>query len=166
MRLYVILLSSILIISSCCKRDSRDDFSFERIGYQGDDLKLEGYYLKRNLERENQFLVFFLFRNGVFFGGSYHNAETIEDLDSVIIKNFNQATDVPFRWGIFQIEGVSIMIEKWVSSSDCESYPVNTYTGEILNDTTIIFDNELYDTMRFRLFSPKPDSSTRFIEGS
>lgn len=151
---------------SCCDRDGRDDFSFERRDYDGNNLRLDGYYFSKDKDVLSRYYVFFLFQNGIFYDGVYRRASSLFDLDSVIQSSYKQVTEVPYWWGIYYVESESIFIERWQSTSGCESYPVYGIAGEIINDSTIYFSESNYDTMRFRQFSPKPDSSTNYIEGS
>ncbi len=79
-----------------------------------------------------------------------------------------------YDWGVFQIDGTQIKYEKWVASEG--PFSAFTYEGVILNDTTFVI-NKGYRMMdidkkaptevnweyHFKEFSPKPDSTNRFI---
>jgi hypothetical protein len=81
-----------------------------------------------------------------------------------------------FNWGVFQVNGANIKFERWYPSS---GGPLKAYisSGEILNDTTFLITEsyrmqkgnktELKDrneTYYFREFSPKSDSTNKFIK--
>ncbi len=151
----------ITFFPSCCDKDGRDSFSFERRDYLGFGLKTNGYFYNKQ-NNVTRFIV--INRNGVVFGGYGLEGGFLELEGHLRSNRLNESYNLVYNWGVFEVISREIVYEKWVSSSGCDPYPVYTYTGEILNDTTIVFDNDLYDTMRFRQFSPKPDSVTRFIE--
>ena len=68
-----------------------------------------------------------------------------------------------FDWGIYNVSDSQLIIQKWVSGSG-GPYPTWTYTGTILNDTTISFENKHYGVMKFYPLEEKPDSTNLFIE--
>ena len=83
--------------------------------------------------------------------------------------------DDKISWSVFQFDGNNIQFERWYPSSG-GPFPAYVRSGEILNDTTFIIteiyrmkdgvktdveeSNEVY---QFQAFSPKPDSTNRFI---
>ena len=85
-------------------------------------------------------------------------------------KSFQKKHD----WGTFQINKDSIVFERWYPAEVSKSY---YRSGKILNDTTFVITesyrlrngkkkewrekNEVY---HFKAFSPKPDSTNRFIK--
>lgn len=150
---------------SSCDREGRENFSFDRRDNNSNLLKLEGYYYSKY--DENKFTSIFLYRNGIMFYGSITTLEEGQDFNEYLnTYDFSQLYDLPYYWGIYKIEGTTIVIEEWSAGNGGE-YPVVMHVGEILNDTTIDFgEDDFFGLMRFRQFSPKPDSSTRFIEGS
>ena len=157
-----IMFWQVLIFITCisvygCNKYAREDFSFERQNYIGSELSTDGFYYKK---KDDQYLVFFLYRNGVFYGGLFHHATNLEDLTNTIsIKNVE---DVPYLWGIYQVLNENLIVEKWESGTG-GPYPVYQMGAEIINDTTLLFDNSLYDTMYYHKYSPKPDSTNVWI---
>ena len=81
--------------------------------------------------------------------------------------------DYKSTWGIFKVVNNVVMIERVIGSGGLRGLAFIDY-GEILNDTTIhIYKNEdpytnvssvKDDTLHFKQFSPKPDSTNVFIK--
>lgn len=83
-------------------------------------------------------------------------------------------------WGVFNVTGSEIVIERWVTASGGGTYPTQMLKGVIKNDTTIHFHTligvhpvnynskkkvlTIDETYHFRQFSPKPDSTNNFIK--
>lgn len=151
------LMSFVFLSVLGCDKYAREDFSFERQDYTGVALNTDGFYYK---QKDDRFLVFFLYKNGVFHGGLFHQATNLKDLKNTI--SINSMKDVPYLWGIFQVLNENLIIEKWESGTG-GPYPVFQMKAEILNDTTLLFDNSLYDTVYYHEFSPKPDSTNMWI---
>lgn len=142
-------------------------------------------------EGKKVFDCFVLYQNGIYYNiahGGYDPNLSISDrlleIDENIKRNRvereKEYISVRPYWGVFVIEGSEIKIERWVTASGGGTYPAQKLIGEILNDTTIHFHTkvgahpinantkkktvEIDDTYHFRQFSPKPDSTNRFIE--
>jgi hypothetical protein len=159
----------IAIALSCNKICPTDELQASRQDYVGNFIRLDGiYYGKgRPYGNDNQF---FLYRNGIRREGCSDPSE------KAIPKKFacsNWADMVKAgkrdrsQWGIYWVRNDTIFVERWQSVSDC-GHDVFTYTGKILNDTTLLIPQNrqdlLFDTFRFAKFSPKPDSTNSFIK--
>jgi len=133
--------------------------------------------------------AFMLFRNGVYVlvtSGSYSiKLDSISRLKQVDkdVKNRvdkqNNFINLNPNWGIFKINGQSIQIKRWLSGNG-QDYPIQTLKGTIINDSTINIFQKIGDesssknskkktyivdeTYHFRQFSPKPDSTNKFIK--
>jgi hypothetical protein len=135
-------------------------------------LKINGYFYS---PYEDGYCAFFLFENGNYFDeGALLGISDLNELDSIIVKveQSQYTKNLYYRWGIYRLEGSTILINRWLPGVG-GPYPTQLLKGEILNDTTIkiagLTENgttNRIDTFHFRQFSPKPDSTTQFIEGS
>jgi hypothetical protein len=137
-----------------------------RVPYIGNALRLEGLYYTKDYKS-----TFFLYRNGIL------QAACINDAIPAIPDKFNcslksdmvaSAKKVPYFWGIYRIEHDSIRIETWGTIADC-TYDTFLRQGKILNDSTFLMvgmvdrNSMVPDTFHFVAFSPKPDSTNKFI---
>lgn len=137
-------------------------------------LRTDGYYYTGTIGPGETVTVYFLYRNGTLCSsGSYHGEEFGEKIlkasspDAVAFrKKFKDA------WGVFQVNGDSIVFEKWDPGSG-QQYLVNRRLGVILNDSTFMiekivgsdgpirdFHKEIY---HFQPFKHKPDSTNDFV---
>ena len=179
-RLYdmrVLLLIGTLVVLSCsCKKDfmKDDGFSLERMPYTGNQLRIDGYYYQK--VNSSLFSVYFLYSNGIILsaGGVFTDKTAI---DNYIREEFLETLsykESKILWGLFAIDGANIRFERWYPSDP----PLKAYVrkGEILNDTTFIITQsyrvvngqktdikQREETYHFNEFSPKPDSTNRFV---
>jgi len=172
----MISLYILLSTSSCESYENSDDkLSLERIDYNGNELRINGYYYMKDPYR-SQIHVFFLYKNGIILDGSAFDIENTNRTEEWYRNGFyaTNATKYKYNWGVFQIDGYQIKYEKWT--------PVQgplwaaTYEGVIINDTTFVINNyfrakdagkkaptEVHWEYHFKKFNPKPDSTNRFI---
>jgi hypothetical protein len=137
-----------------------------RVRYIGNALRLDGLYYTKDFKSN-----FFLYRNGILKG------VCVDDAINAIPNKFKcslnadiiaGAQKVPYFWGVYLIEQDSIRIETWGTIADC-SYDTFQRKGKILNDTTFLIagmvnrNSTIQDTFYFAAFSPKPDSTNKFI---
>ena len=151
-----------------------DELSLPKQEYTGKELKIDGYYY---IKFNNIFEVFFLYKDGII---TYAGTIPIEDL-SEREKRFqngefyNHIKNIKFFWGVFNIKNNQILYERWCPSEP----PYRTYVreGNIINDTTFVItklfrmvngkkteESELNEVYHFKQFSPKPDSTNKFIK--
>lgn len=142
-------------------------------------LKVDGFYWVKVSDTNYNIWkdTFFLYENGVlvYGGGIYDLCENSASFLQFIKRNSDRVFKQKNKssWGGYIIIGRNIQFEKWEPSS---GGPMKTVVrrGHILNDTTFVisekfnhYDGRTYpvqDTFRFREFSPKPDSTNRFIK--
>lgn len=178
MKQLLLLLSLCILIT--CKTPQK--LSIDHGDYLGDDIRMDGYYYYFD---GNKFNDFFLFTNGVYYGGP--GMGSITDLDSSPLDSMDEEIreyhlfrerhlPLQYEWGIFSIEELEIQIERWIPSSGNYGYPTQILEGKILNDTTILFHTQIGDgsgkkkvknidmIYHFRQFSPKPDSTNIYIK--
>jgi hypothetical protein len=143
-----------------------DDLTFEQRPYLGDELRMDGYYYYRYHTSEgDRYRTHFFYRNGVV-----RYVGTFENLDSLTGDDFLDGT-ARHHWGLFHVDGERIAFERWYPAEYVKAF---IRSGRILNDTTFVITesrrsngeairerNEVY---HFRPFSPKPDSTSGFLE--
>lgn len=131
-----------------------------------------------------------LFNNGIYYNISHGGYNPNLKIDSVLVKLDNEVKDQVKRqndnlnyrpyWGVFKVSNSKIEIERWVTASGAGAYPTQIFIGEIKNDTTIHFHTlvgaypvntnnkkktkTIDETYHFRQFSPKLDSTNKFIK--
>lgn len=144
--------------------------------YEGDELQIDGYYYHKFEGRSsNSFLILFFFKNGIAFS-SVVDALNESQLNSAVKNkgNFNTEKASRDNWGIFEVNANSIKhVEWWYVPGGFGECSTRSWYGNILNDTTFIFDRmstdndgDLFDVnreFRFMQYSPKPDSTCPFI---
>lgn len=179
-----LILNAIILLSVCCiflnscsklfdKKD--DELSIVRKSYDGNQLRIDGYYYRVGFKGEINDGYFF-FRNGVLIstGGI---TLSLDDMDNMMIKNYIDGKRYRKRkidWGVFVVKGDSIYFERWYPHGPNMAY---VRSGKIINDSTFHIKksfrlvNGLETEIRerdeiyyFRVFSPKPDSTNNFIK--
>jgi len=174
-KILMLLFTGFILSSSSCDRErdeSLDDkLSLEKIDYNGNELRIDGYFICLH-----GFAPYFLYRNGIIMGGTGEKNNDISIMEEWF-RNGSYATHAQkykYDWGIFQISGNQIKYEKWAPVQG--PLLAATYEGVILNDTTFVINksyrvqdagkkapSELHWEYHFKQFSPKPDSTNRFI---
>lgn len=160
-----------LILSSCCIEE--DLLRNEREDYLGDELRIDGlyYYL---LEGEIRGITF-LYRNGICFeifgdGTKRYNPEEIKTL--LTEKHIGYHINDKSSWGIFHVAGNSFFMEKWATPLD-RNRSTFIESGHILDGTSFLITKiddshsgvkEVNRIYYFYPYSPKPDSTNKFIK--
>ena len=170
----IVLLFVMLLNLKCSWFESQEDqLSFSRTPCKENKLKLDGYYY-RSLSFDH-IEIYFFYRNGNLLYGTATNLGGLENLESFFSngKYYEHAKNDNTFWGIFRITGNTIEYERWVPADGMGSAPIYRYTGTILNDTTFQMysscrvdgtdENPYNYVFKFKRFSPKPDSVTKFI---
>ena len=184
----------IVLIASSCK--GYENLTLIRESFTGSNLKTNGYYYiftDRSVGSGYEGKIsdaFFLYQNGIYYNfshGSYNPnlkiSENIRQLDSEVIYRVKREKDFinsQPNWGVFNVSGNDIKIERWVFSSGGGKYPTQKVLGKIINDSTIHFYEQeqnnptqygknkkwekIDETYHFRQFNPKPDSTNSFIK--
>ena len=167
---------------------------YKKEAYNGQNLKINGYYYIFKEKEEGRTLnstkynTFFLYKNGIYYDSNglssfTFNISRLDSLDLLVKKNvinLGKYEQLQYQWGVFKVKGTEIEIERWVTSSGGGAYPTRIIKGEILNDSTIHFHTlvgshpvnvgskkktiTIDETYHFRQFSPKPDSTNKFIK--
>lgn len=154
----------ILLALNGCKAFKDDELSLTKQPYNGDKLKMEGYYYEINPHTNGIGEAAFLYRDGtmLFCGGSGENDDPFGFIENLLASPdfIEHAKEHAFYWGVFQIDGSAIQYERWYQSDG--ALPVRRSEGNILNDTTFVVDDNT--VFHFRHYTPKPDSTNQFIQ--
>lgn len=168
-----ILLIVILFSFSCKDWFEDEDFSMTREEYSGDQIKIDGYYYYYYSQDSGLASITIFYKNGIVIDGIGERSNLIEIENSFSNGKFYQSvTKIKEVWGIYQVENNQIMIERIIAMGGFNRISYTDY-GEILNDTTIHLykhketykniSESMNDTLHFKQFSPKPDSTNVFI---
>ncbi|MDR1153883.1 MAG: hypothetical protein LBL04_04160 [Bacteroidales bacterium] len=181
-KMLTLLSAGFILSSSSCDRkwdESSDDrLTLEKIDYNGKELRIDGYYRRYDYAGKEKKLhgvtPYILYSNGVILGDVGVPIDRVSEMEECFRNGFYVNNAKKYYWGVFQINGIQIKYEKWVPSDG----PFSTfiYEGVILNDTTFIINKyyrmkdidkksptEVNWEYHFKQFSPKPDSTNRFI---
>lgn len=165
-----IIIAMLLSLSACTKDKYQDDeFSLNRAEYNGNELRIDGYYASKAIGEDYSYLYVF-YQNGVLLKPGV--AENTDEYIQKFVDGFNH--NIKDFWGIYQIQDSTIQVE-FYKPKMTEGLPAYIKTGKILNDTTFILTNEkrskdgsesraISETYHFREYSPKPDSTNTFIK--
>jgi hypothetical protein len=179
-KMLTLLSTGFILSSSSCDKErnesSDDKLSLEKINYKGNELRIDGYYYQNYISGD-YIHTFFLYKNGIILDGMSIRIDKILEKEENFRNGFyatNVASKYKYQWGVFQIDGTKIKYEKWVPTNG--PFPAVTYEGVILNDSTFVINKsyraldagkkvptEHYWEYHFKEFSPKPDSTNRFI---
>ena len=152
----------LLVIGSCV---ALKPLKMQRVDNLTNRIRTDGIFVSNNNRRREDCGVYIFYTNGVMlsFENRRKSNECIDYWTEHLNKNYNYK-EVPYWWGIYQLTNDSISFERWLSTD--YYYPTISYTGQVINDTVIIvnYESSILDTFRFVEFSPKPDSTNRFIK--
>lgn len=167
--LFLIVILTLILLPSC------KDYSLmtKRQDYVSNNLKLDGYYYYNPTGIDSSITVgLFLYKNGVVLDVGGIKSKDLKQMDNYIKSAYN-FQKYKIGWGVLKAHKNEITYETWVSSSG-GGFPTVKRSGEILSDTTFVirktydqsskknrFEKTIY---RFRKFSPKPDSTNKFIK--
>ena len=155
-----------LLGSLGCLKERFDMLTLERKNFNGNEIRTDGYYyaFSKTSTGESLGTIFFLYKNGVFFYLGSPKVSTVADLEAYTRPYIANPNGGRRNWGVFQVEGSQISIERWLYNSGGK-IPAQVFQGQILNDTT--FRMELFSTIetwKFRPFAPKPDSTNAYVK--
>lgn len=174
-KLFIFTLISLAICDISCREEPilENDLSLKRMPYENGHLRIDGYYYT---QFDETYRIYFLYHNGtVLSGGNVLLDELENQEESYANGDFWEAKQAKQSyWGVFQVNGKRIEIEKWYPSSG-EALPVFLHRGEIQNDSTFVMtksietsasdeEKPIHHTYHFRKFSLKPDSTNDFIK--
>ena len=171
----LMFLVSVVILLNQCKKDP--EFSFARTPYQGNNLKINGYYYyKYSANNVEYYEIYFFYRNGVIL----NTGVTTKDQLALFEQNcsngtvYNKLKKHKVNWGIFKIDTNQIQFELYDYISAGARLSLWLSSGVIQNDSTFKIIalkrhgrseiTNVENIYHFKQFSPKPDSTNNFIE--
>jgi hypothetical protein len=161
-------------MSCCSKLFSDEKFSMQRKDYNGDELRIDGYYYHQEMDvKYPHTTVMFFYRNGiVLFAGSSFSC-ILDTVEMDILNRIEIITKNKMHWGLFGINNSNLVIEEYYDNPPSPALKVMKSFYEIKNDTTIIFrtvdhpgyKDKIYNTFyHFKQFDNKPDSTNVYIK--
>jgi len=169
----LILLILSMLFAQCTSGDD-DLLSLTLTPYNGNQLRIDGYYYQIGYDGKTIFSPYFFYKNGILISPE-GMGNSLEEMDSYIKKYYLDCQSYKkdkLDWGVFIVEGNIIKFGRWYPSER----PLKAFIreGVILNDTTFQITksyrsdsteqrgkDEMY---YFRSFSPKPDSTNVYIK--
>jgi hypothetical protein len=168
----IILASFILFLFTNCDEFKDDKMTLHKHPYYGSELRMDGYYY---IYDNNTYITPWCFyQDGCLLVISGRRSDLQEADNHIIqmyIRNFHYK-QVQHHWGVFHINNNNIVMQYY--QGDNYRTIVKVEEGHILNDTTFQMtlryrvngeDREsINDVYHFRQFSPKPDSTNKWIK--
>jgi len=168
-----------------CEGLFKDDdlLSLPLTPYTGNQLHIDGYYyqimdepslMDGILYGEGSIgMCYFFYENGIvlYLGG---RGNSLEGMDEYVIRAMGSQNykNIKFLWGVFVAEDSIIKIDSWFPGP--KPYKAYVMEGIVLNDTTFQITKsyrsngselrEKDEIYYFREFSPKPDSTNKYIK--
>jgi len=162
---FIICLLSVFAFSFC----EDDELTIKRTPYIGNEIRTDGCYYRIIGPDSIQAAYIFYYRNGiVFFFADSVNITSLDQFTSLKMFRNNKTS-----WRVFTISDNNIIISQGWGDPWNSGRPLITSYSKILNDTTIqgikTIDSRTGEwkhdyIVRFRKFSPKPDSTNVFIK--
>ncbi len=169
-----LLFAASVLACSCNKLCKGDPLTLLKVAYNGGQIRTDGYYFG-NATSDDLVDIYFLYENGVFFNSG---ADSLAEAQSatISIDSTNEFSKrVKGAWGVFQVNGTTVEIERWQSSiNGCETTVFER--GDVLTDSAFIITYREYRSngqvgleetpnslFQFRAIPIKPDSTNPFI---
>lgn len=169
----------LLLVSSCFNERlwkwlfPDDKTTLQQRQYEGENLRIDGFYCYDPEEDYDHTNIFVLYRNCVAMGPNGTKYSKIDEAYINLIENQDKGyyVDKIDLWGLFEIEDSIIRLEYYLPSM----YGHHTYLmkGTILNDTTFHMtqgkqsDKSNYEIIdylyRFHKTEVKPDSTNNYF---
>ena len=170
----IIFILHIVLLFIGCKGlfDRKDDeLSFVKTPNTSDKIRLDGYYYKYIVPDKVGIRIYY--QNGIVYSTSKFN--DIKSFEKKANDGRNEITreSIKIQWGLYLIKEDSIFTNGLGIVSGDLHFSETFSKGIILNDTTILFKETKFsngyidsynDTLHFKQFSPKPDSTNVFIK--
>ena len=151
---YISIVLFFLLFSNCSHIGK---LSIPYESYKGNNLKFNGFYCNVNNKNDLK-VIYYFFENGLIYGESTTDYKKAFQYTP---EHFNNCYRLPYCWSVYNVEeNNKLIIEGWISNI---YYSTHKFTGEIINDTTIILNHLSKsvgrDTFYYFTSECKPDSS-------
>ena len=166
-----------LSLCSCKKLFKDEEFSIKCVSYTGSELRIDGYYYLKRLSANNKEIIsyFIFYSNGVSTKGNV-NTKNLNDVESELATRSDNKylPNNLYVWGPFSVHENKLIMQ-YYEPSDYLIKRIEEISCTILNDSTFYLEetNLVYTgkagrsfntgEYHFKQFSPKPDSTNRFI---
>ncbi|MDR3236803.1 MAG: hypothetical protein LBT48_08805 [Prevotellaceae bacterium] len=167
----ITLMGCLVLFFSCCSTLYPDEkLTLQRIDYQGNKLRTDGYYY---FQEPNRTSIHFLYKNGIIlYAYSYPtNDLNIVEKEMINYIYLNKSKD---HWGVFLVDSNVIQYERWIEAPSGVSVCFYRCSGYIENDSTLHFMESYYsgrnetkqidEVWHFKQFENKPDSTNTYIK--
>jgi len=170
MKKVLFILLTITSFMSCKDLFTDDELTFIKTPNESSSLRMDGYYYF-NLKPDGVVVIVYYQNGVVYLPGQGANLEYFENK----FKSHNNAGSIKANWGLYIIKSDTLFTNALGSFSGMGVYHYTNYFSKdlIMNDTTILsletkfYDGTIHyynDTLHFKQFSPKPDSTNVFIQ--
>jgi hypothetical protein len=135
----VSILYSCLCSISCKKINEYRDAKLilKKQNYTGNELRINGYYYNTySYNGSTNYNIYFFYRNGIKLYGTSVNVADLPAMEQQYMDGTyaNNSRMYKSDWGVFQIEGSTLLSESW-SASDGR-LPAYRSEAQIINDST------------------------------
>ena len=172
---WILLAVVFLAFSIACEKVLKDEnLTLKKRPYIGNELRLDGFFYEEGVD-DGYYIEGFFYQNGILLNsGGFYTENELNDLRNSIISGYfnSKVKENKYAWGLFVIDSNFIKFERYYNS---DAVPKSSYIkyGKILNDSTFIMtkmtrsdgseSKTINETYHFKQFSPKPDSTNKFI---
>jgi hypothetical protein len=167
--IYITCLLGILTFSLGCKKIRKDKkLSIGQTSNNSNLLKLSGYYYYE-YPGSNETLkeVYFFYNDGQLISCGVFSGNDFSEIENYLVTDRfkSQLQSNKDMHGLYLIENNQLTMENWVANES--GYLVNRKEGVIVNDSsfniTIESKKNVSYLYKFRAYTPKPDSTNKFI---
>jgi len=160
------------VFVSCCKiLLPNEKLSMKRVDYNGNELRIDGYYYRQG-DKSEYTCVVFLYKNGILFSTRCHRSYDLDVVEKEMVNEYDEFRKSKTHWGVFMVVDNRIEYEEWTTPT--EGITVKKSSGFIENDTTFRIAEEYFSynkktyhvnqVYHFKQFANKPDSTNKFIK--
>jgi hypothetical protein len=161
---FIFCLLSVFAFSFC----EDDELTLKRTAYTGNEIRTDGCYYRVMSPDSTKAVYSFFYKNGVLL--TFSDSINIDSLKE--FENLQSLKKWKTNWWVFNVQDSILTIQGWGDPWG-STRPLITSYSKILNDTTIQGIKSINSRtgewesnliVRFRKFSPKPDSTNVFIK--
>ena len=159
-------------MSCCSKLFPIDKLSLQKMDYNGNELRTDGYYYCY-YEETDITSIYFLFRNGIIRDAGSYSRYNENNREQEMVSYYNRFSPIT-DWGIFIIDSSKIQIEQWIESPSGVYTSTIKRSGYIEDDTTFHIVESYYsetkktkqidEVWHFKQLDNKPDSTNVYIK--
>jgi hypothetical protein len=105
----------------------------KRVDYNGNQLRIDGYYYYDQQKPEST-RVLFLYKSGVMLSTRFFPSHDLDAVEKTILNVYDKTGKGKTDWGLFMIVDNIIECEEWTNPAG--SITIRKSIGYIENDTT------------------------------